>query len=57
MEVQTGLSYGTIHRIISDHLNLKKLTAPYIPKQLTNSQKSERVRICKENLEKFESGA
>ncbi|CAF3917223.1 unnamed protein product [Rotaria sp. Silwood1] len=57
MEVQTGLSHGTIHRIISDHLNLKKLTARYIPKQLTDSQKAERVRICKENLEKFESGA
>jgi histone-lysine N-methyltransferase SETMAR len=57
MEVQTDLSHGTIHRIISDHLNLKKLTARYIPKQLTDSQKAERVRLCKENLEKFESGA
>jgi len=57
MEVQAGLSHGTIHRIITDHLNLKKLIARYIPKQLTDSQKAERVRICKENLEKFESGA
>ena len=57
MMVQTGLSHDTIHRIISDHLNLKKLTARYIPKQLSDSQKSKRVRICKENLEKFESDA
>ena len=57
MEAQTGLSHGTIHRIISNHLNLKKLTARYIFKQLVDSQKAERVRICKENLEKFESGA
>ena len=56
MEVQTGLSHGTIYRVISDHLNLKELTARYIPKQLADSQKTERVRICKENLEKFESG-
>ena len=57
MDVQTGLSHGTIHRIISDHLSLKELTARYVPKQLTDSQKSERDRICKENIEKFESGA
>jgi hypothetical protein len=57
VERQTDLSHGTIHRIISDQLNLKKLTVRYIPKQLTDSQRAERVRICKENLAKFESGA
>jgi hypothetical protein len=28
-----------------------------VPKRLTDFQKAERVRICKENLAKFESGA
>ncbi|CAF3424148.1 unnamed protein product, partial [Rotaria socialis] len=56
MEVQTAFSHGTSHRILSDHLSLKELTARYIPKQLTDSQKTERIRICKENVEKFESG-
>ena len=51
-----GLSHGTIHRIISDHLQLKKLTARYTPKHLTPSQRAERARICKENLAKFERG-
>ena len=27
-----------------------------MPKQLLNSQRAERIRICKENLAKFESG-
>ncbi|CAF2798145.1 unnamed protein product [Rotaria sp. Silwood2] len=57
LETQTNLSHGTIQRIISDHLNLRKIVARYIPKQLTDSQRAERVRICKENLAKFESGA
>lgn len=57
LQAETDLSHGTIQRIISDHLNLRKITARYIPKHLTDSQRAERVRICKENLAKFESGA
>ncbi|CAF3775224.1 unnamed protein product [Rotaria sordida] len=56
LQGNTNLSYGTIQRIISDHLKLKKLTARYVPKHLTASQRAERVRICKENLTKFEQG-
>ncbi|CAF1346347.1 unnamed protein product [Rotaria sp. Silwood1] len=55
-EVQSSLSHGTIQRIISDHLQLKKVTARYVSKHLTNFQKAERVRICQENLFKFEQG-
>ena len=54
LEEQTGLTYSTIQRIISNHLQLRKITARYIPKHLTNFQRTERVRICKENLAKFE---
>jgi histone-lysine N-methyltransferase SETMAR len=57
LEVQTDLSHGTIQRIISDHLNLRKITARYVPKHLTDSQRAERVRVCKENLARFKSGA
>ncbi|CAF1468251.1 unnamed protein product [Rotaria sp. Silwood1] len=56
LQENTGLSHETIHRIISDHLKLKKFTARYRPKRLTTSQWAERVRICKENLAKFEQG-
>ena len=56
LEAESGLSHGTIQRIVSDHLQLKKVTARYVPKYLTNFQKAERVRICQENLLKFEQG-
>ena len=56
VQEQTGLSYGTIHRIITDHLNLKKISARYALKQLTDLQRVERVRICKENLGKIQGG-
>ena len=53
---ESGLSQGTIQRIISNHLQLKKVTARYVPKHLASFQKTERVRICQENLSKFEQG-
>ena len=56
LEEESGISHGTIQRIISDHLQLKKITARYVPKLLTDFQKAERVRICQENLLKFEQG-
>ena len=56
LQEQTDLSYGMIHRIITNHLNLRKITARYIPKDLTDFQRAERVRICKENLSKFQQG-
>ncbi|CAF4820702.1 unnamed protein product, partial [Rotaria sp. Silwood1] len=56
LQEHTGLSYGTVHRILSDHLELRKITARYIPKQLKDYERDERVRICKENLPRFTEG-
>ena len=53
IQEQTDLSHGTVQRIITDHLKLRKITARYIPKDLTDLQRAERVRICKQNLAKF----
>ncbi|CAF1541255.1 unnamed protein product [Adineta ricciae] len=54
LEAESSLSHGTIQQIISDHLQLEKVTARYVSKHLTSFQKAERVRICQENLSKFE---
>ncbi|CAF1531507.1 unnamed protein product [Rotaria magnacalcarata] len=56
IQVEAGLSHGTTQRIVSDHLKLKKITARWIPNQLTDSQRAERFRICQENLAKFKQG-
>jgi histone-lysine N-methyltransferase SETMAR len=57
IEAETLLSRGTIERIIQERLHLKKVTSRWVPHFLTYSQKQERVRICKANLEKFHSGS
>ena len=56
IQEQNGLTYGTTRRIIKDYLQLTKITARYIPKKLTDFQRNERVRICRENLRKFKVG-
>ncbi|CAF4770838.1 unnamed protein product [Rotaria socialis] len=56
IQVETGLSHGTTQRIVSDHLKLKKITTRWIPSQFTDSQRAECVRICQENLAKFNQG-
>ncbi len=53
IQVETRMSRGTIERIISDHLKLKKTTASWVPNLLTDKQRADRVRICQENLAKF----
>ena len=56
LQEQTDLSYGTVHRILTNHLNLRKITARYVPKDLTDLQRAERVRICEETLGKIQQG-
>ena len=53
IQEQTNLSYEPVQRIIGDHLKLRKITARYVPKDLTDRQRAERVRICKQNLAKI----
>lgn len=53
IEAETSLSRGTIQSIIHDHLKLRKLTSRWVPHQLTDKNREDRVRMCQENLAKF----
>ena len=53
IEAETSLSRGTIFNIIHEKLKLKKLTSRWVPHELTEKNRLERVRCCKENLAKF----
>ncbi len=57
IEAETSLSQGSIHTILHEHLELRKITSRWVPHKLTEKNKSERVRICKDNLAKFENGS
>lgn len=55
IEAETELSRGTIENIIHGHLKLRKVTSRWVPD--TSYQKQERVRICRENLDRFLSNS
>ncbi|CAF4682689.1 unnamed protein product, partial [Rotaria sp. Silwood2] len=53
---ETSLSHGTIHRIIHDCLKMRKVVSRWVAHQLNDEQKQTRLRICRQNLEKFRTG-
>lgn len=57
IEDSTQLSRGTIERIIHDALELSKITSRWVPHELTEKNRRDRVRICTENLRRFNSKA
>jgi [histone H3]-lysine36 N-dimethyltransferase SETMAR len=54
IQAETSLCRNTIQHIIHDHLKLRKITSRWVPHELSVKNRNERVRICKENLAKFE---
>jgi len=50
IQAETGLSYGSISRILHDELLLSKVSARWVPKQLSAFDKHRRVECAKENL-------
>ena len=50
IEEETSLSRGSISRIIHNCLNLKKIASVWVPHQLTEKNRLDRVAMCRENL-------
>lgn len=44
--VIVGLSYGTVQRILSDILNMRRIAAKFVPRLLNEEQKEHRVDVC-----------
>lgn len=54
---QVGISMTSVHKILHQHLNVRKLCARWIPHLLTDAQKQNRVDWCKAMIAKYDSGA
>ena len=46
-------SVGTVHTIIHDNLNMRRLCARWIPKMLSECQKTQRVESCRRFVQRF----
>jgi hypothetical protein len=43
-----GLSYGSVQRILADNLNMRGISAKFVPRLLGDDQNAHRVSVCKE---------
>lgn len=51
-----GIGVSQVQKILHEHLGVRKLCSRWIPHNLTNIQKEERVRWCREMLQKYDNG-
>ena len=42
----TGLSWSTCQRMLTEDLNMKRVSAKFVPRLLTEDQKSNRLNVC-----------
>jgi len=42
------LSYGTVQRILTDNLNMRRISARFVPRLMSDDQKALRVSVCRE---------
>jgi len=42
-----GLSYGTVRRILTDNLNMRRISARFVPRLLKDAQKALHVSVCR----------
>ena len=47
---ETGLDKGAVHRILTDHLHMRKICAKLVPKNLSVEQKANRLEMCQDLL-------
>lgn len=51
ISMMTGISYGSVQKILCEDLHYKKLSAKWIPRNLRVEEMQRRVEICRQNLE------
>jgi hypothetical protein len=51
---ETGLDKNAVHRILTDHLHMRKIYAKLVPKNLSVEQKANRLKICQDLLGSLE---
>jgi hypothetical protein len=50
---ETGFDKNSVHRILIDHLRMRKICEKLVPKHLSVHQKANRLEICQDLLERL----
>jgi hypothetical protein len=52
---ELNMNKNAVHQILIDHLDMRKVCAKMVPKNLTDEQKENRRNICQELLDRLET--
>ena len=52
LEQEVGISHGSIHAILSDDLKMRRVSAKFVPRQLTTDQMECRMMVAGDLFEK-----
>ena len=50
---ETGLGSGTVQKVLTDDLNMRRVAAKFVPRLLTDDQKELRMHACNDFKEAF----
>ena len=51
---EIGLNKNEVHRILTEHLHMRRICAQLVPKNLSVEQKANRLEICQDLLGRLE---
>ncbi|KAJ4434985.1 hypothetical protein ANN_23557 [Periplaneta americana] len=52
---QTNLSWSTIQRILTEDLHIRRVSAKFVPRLLTDDQRENRVRVCRDLMSEVQN--
>ena len=55
LQAHTGIDQATVHKILREDLNMRKIAAKWVPHALTEQQKWCRYETCRIHLERYQN--
>ena len=55
IQEETGISYGTVSRILHEHLSMSKVCCRWVPRLLTREMKGKRIAMSRELLDLYDA--
>jgi len=51
---ETGMNKNAVHKILTEHLHVRKICAKLVPKNLSVEQRANWLEICQDLLQRLE---
>lgn len=52
---EVGLAFGTVQEILTENLAMRRISAKFVPKVLTEEQRQYRLQVCSDLIQTLET--